>query len=47
MRYNTTLTWSRIRGYRFEAIAVLVIIALLATSEAGGGFHIVGDLFGR
>jgi hypothetical protein len=25
---------------------VLVIIALLATSEAGGGLHFVGDRFG-
>ena len=35
LRDNTSLSWSWLRGYRFEAIAVLVVVICLAAGGVG------------
>jgi hypothetical protein len=45
MRDNTTLPWSWLRGYRFEAIAGLAIVMCLAAGGAGAIGTLVYSLF--
>ena len=40
------MRWSWLRGYRFEALALVAIVAAFAISEAGAVSHFVADLFG-
>ena len=40
------MRWSWLRGYRFEARALVAIVAVLAISEAGAVSYFVADLFG-
>jgi hypothetical protein len=47
MRSNTTLNWSWVRGCRFEGIALLVVVMLLAAGSAGAiGTFVGAYLFG-
>lgn len=46
MRDNSSLTWSWIHGYRFEALALVAIIAVSAIGEGGAVAYGVGRLFG-
>ena len=45
MNDNTSLNWSWLRGYRFEAIAVLVVVMCLAAGGAGAIGTLVYSLF--
>jgi hypothetical protein len=38
--------WSWLRGYRFEALVLVAIVAVFAISEAGAVSYFVADLFG-
>jgi hypothetical protein len=46
MKPDTRLSWSFVRGYRFEKLLLLAIIGLLAIGEAGAVNHAVTSLFG-
>jgi len=45
LRDNTSLSWSWLRGYRFEAIAVLVVVICLAAGGVGSIGTLVYSLF--
>ncbi|HYP35884.1 MAG TPA: hypothetical protein VEQ62_06060 [Stellaceae bacterium] len=45
MNENTSLSWSWLRGYRFEAITVLVVVMCVAAGGAGAIGTLVYSLF--